>query len=716
MSLPYKIVSFMEGRVQVKSDFFKYICVSEAGIESYIKSHFSGVISVKVSKKTGRVTVEYDPASFDVKEFFSFLASITSETVLDMLSQWDKENGNEQKEEETGEAKRRFILNSLAMGFGISKILPVNALSALTLALAMPVFKKAYNSLKQKKIDVYFLDSSAIAILALRGTPISSLLMVWLLSLGDYIEEMTQGSAHKAIRELLDYKNEEAWLVKNGSVERVSVELLEKGDKVVVYTGEKITVDGVVYDGEGLVNQASLTGESNPVLKKKGDKVYAGTYLEDGKLYVIAEKVGDETALAKIVKIIEESAAEQLQLQEKAEELANKAVIPTLALASYAALTGNLERATATLIVDYHTGIHVSTPVAVMSHMAYAAKKGILFKSGRYLEIMHKVDTVVFDKTGTLTIGHPTITEVVPLKVSEEEVIQIAATLEQRLTHPVAKAVVAYAKERNIELLKREDSQYYMGLGVEAKINGVTYYIGSSKFMEHKGIKIPQRIMKFREEMHKKGESVLYLVRGKVIIGLIGFTDPPRKESKFIVETLHSLGREVILCTGDNEGAAALIAQKLGIKKYYARAFPDEKARIIKELKKQGKVVAFLGDGVNDSPALSVADVGISIRSGADIAIEVADVVINESLCNLVEAFEISDLAMRNIEENYKINTIANTLGLVGSFFGFINPVVATLINNGTTILIGLNALKPMWKKKFREIEKIEQQCEMFAY
>ena len=713
MAIPYKINSFLEGRIQIKSDFFKYIHISQKAIEDYFKNHFKGIKKIKVSKKTGRITIEYNPDIFDVKEFFYFLNTASPETILEMLS--EAENGYTKPQGEEGSAKKWFALNTLVFGMYLIRVpIPQNIMAGITIALAVPVFKKALNSLRHKKIDVHLLDSSAIALSTIQENPLSSMLMVWLLSLGDLIEEKTQGTAHKAIEELLNYKDEEAWLVTNGTAIKVPVEKVKKGDKVVVYTGEKITVDGVVVDGEALVNQASLTGESNPVLKKKGDKVYAGTFVEDGKLYITAEKVGDETALAKIVHIIEESAKQPIETQKRAEEVANKAVIPTLLTAGIVyASTNDLNRATSTLIVDYHTGVHVAVPTSVMAHMTLAAKKGILFKSGRHLELMHKVDTIVFDKTGTLTVGHPEITEIVPYKVSEEQLLQIAASLEQRLTHPVAKSIVYHAIERGLNLLPRENSKYHMGLGVEAEINGEKYLIGSTKFMERMGIKIPKKIIQDRERMHEDGESVLYIVKGKTILGLIGFTDPPRPEAKKVVQMLHDMGREVILCTGDNEGAAALIAKKLGIKRYYARAFPDEKARIIKELKKEGRIVAFLGDGVNDSPALSVADIGISIRSGADIAIEVADVVINNDLCNLIEAFKLSDLALENIEQNIKMNAVANTIGILGAILGVITPVGATIINNGTTVLLGINALKPLWKKEFKEFRQLKEACKI---
>ncbi|MGH7889981.1 MAG: HAD-IC family P-type ATPase, partial [Thermodesulfobacteriota bacterium] len=242
---------------------------------------------------------------------------------------------------------------------------------------------------------------------------------------------------------------------------------------------------------------------------------------------------------------------------------------------------------------------------------------------------------------------------------------------------------------------------------VEAHLNGDKFLIGSTKFMEKTKVKVPKEVDYDVDGFHERGESVLYLVKRGAIIALIGFADPLRPESKKVVEVLHKLGREVILCTGDNEGAAEIVARKLDIQRYHARAFPDEKARIIKSLKKEGRTVAFLGDGVNDSPALSVSDIGISINSGADIAIEVADVVINNDLRYLIEAIKISDMALQNIKENYGINTVANSIGMIGAVGGIFSPVVATAINNGVTVLIGINAIKPLWNNTDGHIKAI---------
>ena len=702
MPIPYKIKEIKPGKVKIYSEVFKHISVSDKAFENYF-STFKGVSKVVSKKAAGLLTLYYNPNEFDLLGFYDLLNNGDREMILSLLSSNGNHTDVKEKEEEKDifSPTTWFKLNTLAFATLLFRsALPGGLFTALTLGLGSQVFLKGFRSLRKGKIDVHLLDSSAILLSSLQGNHLSSLLMTWLLSLGDVIQEKTEKRAHIEIERLLNYKEDKAFVVvdENTVLEKPITEV-KKGDVVVVYDGQKITVDGVVIEGDALVNQASLTGESNPVHKKVGDVVYAGTFVEDGKLYIRTEKVGDETALAKIVRIIEEAANQPIQAQLKAEEMANKFVIPTFVLggASYL-LTRDVNRLTSTLIIDYHTGIHVSTPLSIMSHMALAARHGILFKSGRHLELLHKVDTIVFDKTGTLTIGHPEVTEIITFGISEEEAIQIAASLEQRITHPVAKSIVSLAIKKGIDILPRKDSEYHIGMGIEGYINDTYYLLGSTRFMEKKKIKISKKIKEVVDQLHEKGESVLYLVKESKIIALLGISDPIKPESKDVINILHKMKREVILCTGDNEGAAEKVAKALGIKRFYARAFPDEKARIIKKLKSEGRTVAFLGDGVNDAPALSVADIGISIRSGADIAIEVADVVINNNLYHLVDAIKLSDEAIKNVYQNFKINTVMNTVGLVGSVMGIFSPVVSTIINNGTSVLMGVNAIKPLIK------------------
>lgn len=699
MPIAYKIKEFSPGKLKIHSEFFRYVGVSKETLHNFFREKFKDISRVVISKSRGDISFYYDPKKSNIEEVLSFFNSSNGDFVLELIER-EKVKPSPEEEKEIISGSTWFKLNTIGLVSLLFRNSISPALPFIGFGLAIPVFLKGLRSILGGKIDVHILDSSAIFISNVTGNYGSSVLMTWLLSLGDVIQEKTENVAKVEIEKLLNYKDDYAWVIEGDNIVKKKVQQVKIGDTVVVYTGQKITVDGVVIEGEAAVNQASLTGEFNPVLKKEGDKVYAGTFLEDGKLYIKTEKVGDDTVLAKIVKIIEEGVNQPIQAQLRAEDFANRFVIPTIALggASYA-LSGNINRLTSTLIIDFHTGIHVSTPLSIMSYMSVAARKGILFKTGKHLEILHDVDSIVFDKTGTLTVGKPEITEIIPISISETELIQIAASLEQRITHPVAKSIVKYAESLDLELLERKNSRYHVGLGIEGEINDQLYLLGSSKFLKEKSISIPRKVKAIVDELHEKGESVLFLVRGKSIIGLVGVSDHLRPEAKSVIENLHKSGREVILCTGDNEGAAEKVAKILGIDKCYARAFPDEKARIIKELKKQGKKVAFVGDGVNDSPALSVADIGISMRSGADIAIEVADVVIPNDLSKLVEAIAISDRAINKIHSNFKVNAIINGTGLVLSALGLINPLLSTIINNGTTVLLGYNSIRPIFQK-----------------
>ncbi|MCS7171387.1 MAG: heavy metal translocating P-type ATPase, partial [Aquificaceae bacterium] len=594
-------------------------------------------------------------------------------------------------------AKGWFVLSTLGLiPYFFRAGIPNPLLAGMTLLLSGPVLEKAVKSLLNKKIDVHFLDSSAILLASLSGNPLSAHIMVFLLALGDYLSEKVEKKAYEKIEKLFSYREDTAWLmVGNGQAIKVKALDLKKGYIIAVYAGEKIPADGIVEEGDALVNQASLTGESNPVHKKPGDKVFAGTFVEDGKLYVKVEEVGEETVVAKIAKIVEESIKEPINIQKLAEERANRLVMPTIGLGflSYV-LSGQLGRLASTLIIDYHTGIHLATPLTVLSSVSHASTYGILIKSGSKLEALSKVDTFVMDKTGTLTIGHPKVEDLVGIEVTEEEALCYAASLEQRITHPVARAIVRLAEEREVELIPRENSQYNIGLGIEGELHGKKFMLGSTRFMQRKRIRISPEIKELVDKFHSEAKSVLYLVRERKIVGLLTFRDPLREEAKDVIAELKRRGKRVVLCTGDNEGIARYMAKELGIEEFYARVFPAEKVKVVENLKRQGRVIAFVGDGVNDSPALSSADVGISLRSGTDIAIEVADIVIGDSLWHLVDVADIAEGAMRRLRTSYAINGLVNTLGLIGSALGFIGPSLSTLVNNGTTVLLGLYSLQ----------------------
>ncbi len=693
MPIPYSVKRLVKGRLRLQSHLFSLLHHPDEVVESFFM-RFKGVKKVKLNKGSASLSLDYDPDTFDLIEFIGYLERSSKEMFLEDLS---KEKRKPQKQE--GSVKPWLIATSLGfIPYALRSLLPSPLLVSMTLLLSLPVLKKGMNSIKERRLDVHVLDSSALLLTSFTGSPLSAHLMSWLLQFGDYMEERIERKARASLEKLMDHEESYAWLVvEESKAVRVRSSELKVGDLIVVYSGEKITADGVVEDGTALVNQASLTGESNPVLKQKGDKVYSGTFVEDGKLYIKVSAVGEDTVVAGIVRIIEESIKEPLSLQRKAEEFANTFVKPTLALGLGSYLfTGQVSRLTSTLIVDYHTGVHLTTPLAVLSAVSELAKRGVLVKSGSKLELLSRVNTIVMDKTGTLTIGSPKVMDVVGLSLSEDEVFLYGASLEQRITHPIARAIVKLAQESNMELLPREDSKYHIGMGIEGYLHGEKFMLGSTRFMQQKRIKIPQEVRALVDGFHAQGKTVLYLVKGREVVGLITVMDPLREEAKDVVKELQRMGIEVILCTGDNEGVTSYIANSLGIKRYHSRMLPADKAQVIKKLKSEGKVVAFVGDGVNDSPALSVADVGISLRGATDIAIEVADVVIGDSLWHLVETVEMSRKIVKKLRGIYRMNGLLNTVGLVGSVLGLFGPPVATAINNGTTVALGLYSLKSL--------------------
>lgn len=687
---PYTIERLYPGKLKISSYIFKHLHHPEDAIRAYF-SRFTGVKKVRYYKNAGRLVIEYDPEDFDLIEFINTLENTKREILLEDIS---KERVSQPARESSS---RWLAITSLGfIPYLLRGVIPNYALAGLTLICAKPLFEKFLRSLRSKNLDVHFLDSSAVVLASLTGNPLSAHTMVFLLALGDYLAERVEKKAYSQIEKLFSYREDSAWLVTgNGQAVRVKAMDLKEGDLVVVYAGEKVPADGSVEEGEALINQASLTGESNPVHKKKEDKVYAGTYLEDGKIYVRVESAGENTTIAKIARIVEESIKEPINIQRRAEEFANRFVLPTVAFAlgSYLS-TGQLSRLSSTLIIDYHTGVHLTTPLAVLSAVAHASSFGILIKSGSKLETLSRTDTFVLDKTGTLTVGSPSIEDVVGIELPDEEVLLYAASLDQRIAHPVAKAIVKLAQSNGMELIPRENSQYHIGMGIEGELEGIKYMLGSTRFMQKKKVKIGQEIRQLVDKFHSEAKSVLYLVREKTIVGLLTFRDPIREEAKDVVAQLKKMGKRVVLCTGDNEGVAKYMAQMLGIDEYYARVFPAEKAQLVQRLQQEGRVVAFVGDGVNDSPALSVANVGISLRSGTDIAIEVADIVIGDSLWHLVDVIEIAQETLGKLRNIYALNTLFNTVGLMGAVSGFAGPSLSTFINNGSTLLLGLYATK----------------------
>ena len=608
--------------------------------------------------------------------------------------------------------KTGLALSLFSLWASVYGKLPVSIIVILVNMASLPVYRRAIEAMiKERKLTVDFLDALAHTIAQIQGDFSAVAFMAAVLNIGDFIRLRTAEQAERVITDVLSFEKHDAWVVRDDKEIQVPVSEIEVGEKVIIYPGNIIPIDGMVVHGSSSVDQKSLTGESLPVTKSEETKVYAGTIVLDGIIEVIADKVREETSVARIVKIVSEGALAGSAIEDYARRFGDKLVLPTIGIsAGVSAMTGDWRRFTSMVIVDYGTGIRLAAPTAVLSQMVVAARSGVLIKGGRCLENIHKADIVVFDKTGTLTLGKPSIHDVIPVNgfLDSREIIGLAATAESKFTHPVALAVREKAEEENIEVLDSRDAEFHIGYGVEAYIDGKTILLGSEKFMAKKQIDTSaadQRISLINES----GRSVLLLAVDGSLAGVLSYSDTLRPETPDVLNALRKNGvRKVIMLTGDKHTVAASIAAQAGIDDFVAEALPDQKLQYVKRLQQEGHTVIAVGDGINDSPALTAADVGITVRGGVELAREAADVVLlEESLWKIVDAFKFSSTAMDLIEQDRKMLLAVNSGVFIVAGFGVLSPVVTSAISDGASILATLNSMRYMlpelkWVKALR--------------
>jgi Cu2+-exporting ATPase len=590
---------------------------------------------------------------------------------------------------------------SLLMAFSANPV--VTAVNMpLMLWNAYPIALRAWRVWRREgRLNIDFLDTLAITASLLQGNPMAGAIVTWLIKLGDWIRDLTAAGTRRAISELLEFQTKTAWVIRDNVITPVPASELVAGDEVVVYPGEIIPVDGEILDGHAMIDQKTITGEGLPVMRAKGEAVFAATVIRDGQLTVRAIRVGSFTTAGQIARLVESAPVGDTRMQNHAEKLADRLVLPTLALAGgTAAVTGDFNRFLSLVIVDYGTGIRVAAPTAVLASMTHAARAGIIIKSGAHMEKLAQVDTVIFDKTGTLTHGAPAVLDIINYEpaITSRHLIGLAAAAETRLKHPVAEALRVKARELGANIPECEETKYRIGLGVEGQVNGYYLHVGNERFLRQANINV-RLAESDRSALDQQGYSCIYVAVDGTLAGLIPFTDQIRPESREVIERLHAMGiRNSVMLTGDNAVVARAVCRRLGLSHQFADMLPADKAEVIQRYQRDGNVVAMVGDGINDSPALSFADVGIAMKHGAEVARESADVVLMEdSLWKLVKAVEISRGAVGLIRQNYAIvaglNTLALGLALPG---GLISPSITALISNGSAILASLNGIRPI--------------------
>ena len=590
------------------------------------------------------------------------------------------------------------LVNMTIFHFARKLFLPAPLCMAYTLVRSVPYVFHGLRCLWRRKLEVEVLDALSIGVSMLRGDFSTAGSVMFLLRLGELLEEWTRKKSLGDLARCMSLNVDRVWQQTAEGEVLVPISQVRAGDAIVVHTGSVIPLDGKVLDGEASVNQASLTGEAEPVRKSTGAGVYAGTVVEEGQITVTVEQQAGNGRYDQIVKMIENSEKLKSASETRAAALADKLVpYSLLGTAVTYALTRNVTRAISILMVDFSCALKLSMPLAVLSAMRECGSYHITVKGGKYLEALSKADTIVFDKTGTLTRATPQVVEVVPFSgCNEREVLQLAACLEEHFPHSMANAVVRAAKERGISHEEmHSEVEYIVAHGIASRVGGQRVVIGSHHFVfEDEKCTIPTAEQQKFDAL-KPAYSHLYMAASGQLVGVICISDPLRPEAAAVLNGLRALGiRNTVMMTGDSERTAAAIAKQVGVDRFFAEVLPEDKANFVQQAKAEGHTVVMIGDGINDSPALSAADIGIAINSGAAIAREIADVTIKaDSLEELVALKAIANSLQKRVHANYRFVLTFNSALIALGALGILQPASSAMLHNLSTIGISLKSM-----------------------
>ena len=597
------------------------------------------------------------------------------------------------------------LVNRVVLRMGSKLFVPAPIRTGLVLVKSLSYIKKALSCVGRRKIEVPLLDGIAITTSIVRGDYGTAGSVMFLLDLGEIMEEWTHKKSVDDLAKKMSLNVSKVWLNVDGREVLTDVSKIETGDCVTVHMGNVIPLDGVIKEGEGMVNQASLTGEAIPVAKKPGGYVYAGTVLEEGELLIEVKENSGTTKYEKIVAMIEETEKLKSTAESRAEHLADRLVPYTLAGTGLVyLLTRNVTKALSVLMVDFSCALKLSMPISVLSAMREAQSHGITVKGGKFLEAIAEADTIVFDKTGTITKAQPVVSDVISFCDEEpDELLRIAACLEEHFPHSMAKAVVRAAMDKGLVHEENHSKvEYIVAHGISSRIQDKKVIIGSYHFVfEDEQCVIPQG----KEELFESlsGEcSHLYLAIDGVLAAVIAITDPIREEAPQVVSMLRKCGlSKIVMMTGDSERTAKVVAAKVGVDEYYSEVLPEDKASYVEKEHQAGRKVIMIGDGVNDSPALSAADVGIAICDGAEMAREIADITIaGDNLEELVTLKRLSNALVKRIHGNYRQIVGFNTGLILCGIGGVMQPATSALLHNTSTLAISVKSMKDLLNEK----------------
>ena len=720
--LACEIVHRIRGRIRIKSKAFKYIGASlKTEIEKQLVQ-VRYIESVEISLITGTILIYFEDVSLSEQNLINLIQNTLNSHIFEICKNEKIEKSSKYvierklQEETPGEIIKKIITTAGLLGYnlffkskqevvttGIRRFLNYNTLS--TLALAMPVLKNGINSLvKNKRPNADTLSSSAIISSILLGKESAALTIMFLEEVSELLTVYTMEKTRGAIKDMLSVGESYVWKeISEDNVKRVPIEEIQKDDIIVVQTGEKISVDGKIIKGEALIDQSSITGEYMPLKKAEGETVYAGTIVKNGNISILAEKVGDDRTVSRIIKLVEDANFNKADIQNYADTFSAQLIPLNFILAGIVyASTRSITKAMSMLVIDYSCGIRLSTAVAFSAAINTAAKNGILVKGSNFIEELSKAETVIFDKTGTITEGKPKVQsiEVFDNSMSENEMIGLAGAAEEQSSHPLATAIMTEIKDRGIEIPKHSKIKTVVSRGVETKVGkgkeAKVIRVGSKKYMLENNVNITPAIDAERGII-SRGEIGLYIAQDDKIIGLIGVSDPPRENIKKAINRLRNYGvDDIVLLTGDLRQQAETIASRMSIDRYESELLPEDKAKNILKFQSKGSNVIMIGDGVNDAPALSYANVGVALgNTRTDVAMEAADITITQDNPLLVPGvIGLSKSTVKTIKENFAMVIGLNTFALVLGATGILAPIYASVLHNSTTILVVLNSLK----------------------
>ena len=679
----------IRGRIRVHL-IGKAMSFAQADTLQYQFEQMKDVTAVKVQERTMDVTICYIGSRKHII------------TALGQFS-YDKVEVPEVYLKNSGREMNRFywdkLVDQTVVHFVNKIFLPAPLRAGIATVRSVKYIVQGVKTLAKRKIEVPVLDATAISVSLIRGDYKTAGAVMFLLSMGEILEEWTHKKSVGDLARSLSLNIDKVWLVTDDTEVQVSAAQIKEGDRIRVHMGAVIPFDGIVMEGEALVNQASLTGESLPVRKAAESPVYAGTVVEEGEITLLVKESTGSSKYEKIMTMIEDSEKLKSSLEGKAEHLADRLVPYTfLGTGLTLALTRNTVKALSVLMVDFSCALKLAMPLSVLSAIRESSAHDITVKGGKFLEAVAEADTIVFDKTGTLTKAQPTVVEVIPFDDrSPDELLRIAACLEEHFPHSMATAVVVEAMKRGLvheELHTKVE--YIVAHGISSTINVKKIIIGSYHFVfEDEGAVVPEDKKEQFEQLPEQ-YSHLYMAMDGKLVAVICIEDPLRVETAEVIRELKHLGiHKVVMMTGDSDRIAANIAQKAGVDAYYSEVLPEDKANFVEQEKKAGHKVIMVGDGINDSPALSAADVGIAISEGAEIAREIADVTIAaDDLREIITLKKISNALMKRIDRNYKVIVGFNTALILFGVGGVLQPTMSALLHNTSTILISLKSME----------------------